>query len=82
MTGIEVIIRVYNLSIGVIVTPIDRKFYRFKVAPVNGGAYPMILNYQPDNSWIVEKATMKFFTAKYVRRLGNLIQIKKPEWFI
>lgn len=81
MTGFEIILQIYNLSIGVIVTPMDKQFYHFKVETVRGGPHPMILKYHPDYSWIVEKATMKFFTQTYVRQLGALIEIKKPEWF-
>ena len=41
----------------------------------------MILKYLPDCSWIAEKATMKFFTKAYIRRLGALIESKKPHFF-
>jgi hypothetical protein len=81
MKNLEVIIRVYNLSLDLLVTPTDNQFYRFKVEIVNGGDIPMVFKYQPDHSWILEKATMKFFTKKYVAQLGALVQIKRPEWF-
>jgi hypothetical protein len=82
MTRFEVNIRIYNLSLSLIVKPMNNQFYHFKVETMSGGHHPMILKYQPGCHWIVEKATMKFFTQTYVRQLGALIQIKKPEWFI
>ncbi|EHQ30992.1 hypothetical protein [Mucilaginibacter paludis] len=82
MSGFEINIQVYNMPLSVIVTPIDSKFCRFKVETVRGKAQPMILTYRPDCSWIVEQASMKFFTLAYVGKLGALIKNKKPEWFL
>jgi len=67
------------MSLGLIVTPLDTRFSRFKVETAEGGAVPMILKCLPNHSWIVEKTTMKFFTKKYVKQLGALIEGKKKE---
>jgi hypothetical protein len=81
MTSFEIIIWIYNLSMSLMVTPIDAKFRRFKVETTNSGTDAMIVKCSRGNSWVAEKATMKFFTKKYVHELGKLIEVKKPEWF-
>jgi len=81
VTSFEIIIWIYNLSLSLVVTPIDPKFRRFKVETNGSGPDAMIVKCLRGHSWIVEKATMKFFTKKYVHQLGKLIEIKKPEWF-
>lgn len=81
MVSFEIVIWLYNLSICLMVTPVDTKFCHFKVETADGGSRPMILKYLPDGSWIAEKATMKFFTKEYILRLGALIEAKKPGWF-
>lgn len=81
MISVEIVIWVYNLSLCLVVTPIDSKFRRFKVETINQGQDAMIVKYSPGHSWKAEKTTMKFFTKKYIRELGKLIQVKKPEWF-
>ena len=40
----------------------------------------MIIKYMPDHTWVAENVTMKFFTEKYIRELGALIESKKQEW--
>jgi hypothetical protein len=81
MTSFEIIIWIYNLSLCLVITPLDSKFCRFKVETVSTGSSAMILKYLPDHSWIAEKTTMKFFTKEYIHKLGKLIEIKRPEWF-
>lgn len=81
MISTEIIIWIYNLSLCLVVTPIDTKFHRFKVETLNNGSDFMILKYLPEHFWIAEKVTMKFFTKEYIHQLGKLIEIKRPEWF-
>jgi hypothetical protein len=81
MTSFEIIIWIYNLSLYLVITPLDAKLCRFKVETVSTGSDVMILKYLPDHSWIVEKTTMKFFTKEYIHQLGKLIEIKRPECF-
>jgi hypothetical protein len=81
MTSFEIVIWIYNLSLQLSVTPMGNTTDRFKIETKEGGENPMIVKYLPDQSWIAEKATMKFFTANYIRELGQLIERKKPEWF-
>ena len=81
MISVEIVIWVYNLSLCLVVTPIDAKFRRFKVETINSTQDAMIVKYSPGHSWVAEKATMKFFTKKYIRELGKLIKIERPEWF-
>lgn len=81
MTGFEIIIWIYNLSLPLVITPVDSKCRRFRVETISSGPEAMIVKYLPDHSRVAEKATMKFFTKKYIHRLGRLIEIKQPEWF-
>jgi hypothetical protein len=81
MTSFEIIIWIYNLSLYLVITPMDSKFCRFKVEPVNTGSGMMILKYLADHSWVAEQTTMKFFTKEYIYQLGELIESKRPEWF-
>ena len=41
----------------------------------------MILRYLPGKSWVAEKVAMKCFTKEYIRQLGKLIELKRPELF-
>ncbi len=81
MISIEIALFVYNLPLGLIITPLEVTPLRLDVKAVSGDTNSMILKYLPNNSWTAEKCTMKFFTKKYVEQLGLLIQNKKPEWF-
>ncbi|MEO6849807.1 MAG: hypothetical protein ABI203_02800 [Mucilaginibacter sp.] len=81
MTSFEIIIWIYNLSLYLVVTPLDANFCHFKVETANIGSGILILKYLPDRSWITEKTTMKFFTKAYTHKLGKLIEVKRPEWF-
>jgi hypothetical protein len=82
MTSFETVIRVYNLSLGLIVTPVGNSPDQFKIEMIKGEPNPMILKYLPDHSWIAEKVTMRFFTKKYISELGALIEGNRPEWFL
>lgn len=82
MTSFETVIRVYNLPLGLIVTPVYGSPYRFKIEMIVGEPNPMILKYLPDHSWSAEKVTVKFFTKKYISELGALIEWNRPEWFL
>jgi len=81
MGGCEIVMLLYNLSVCLMVTPIDSEFCRFKIEIWGGGSIPMVLKLLPDRSWTVEKATMKFFTKNHIRELGELIEGERPEWF-
>ena len=81
MTSFEIIISIYNLSLYLVITPMDSQFQQFKVETLTKGFNVMILKYLPEHSWVAEKVTMKFFTKEYIHKLGKLIEIKKPEWF-
>jgi hypothetical protein len=81
MTSFELNIWIYNLSLYLVVTPLDAKYCHFKVEDASTGSGVMILKYLPDRSWIAEKTSMKFFTKEYIHQLGKLIEIKRPEWF-
>jgi len=72
---------IYNLPLGLIIIPVEVKPLTFKVKATAGNTNSMILKYLPDNSWVAEKSTMKFFTKKHIEQLGLQIQNKKPEWF-
>lgn len=81
MGSFKIIIWIYDLPLSLLVTPLNEKFYRFKVQTINISSDVMILINLPDNSWKSEKRTMKFFTLDYINQLGKLIEAKKPEWF-
>jgi len=71
----KIVIWIYNLSMDLVVTP-STLHRRFKVETIAGGANPMIIKYMPDHTWVAENVTMKFFTEKYIRELGALIERK------
>jgi hypothetical protein len=77
----KIVIWIYNLSMDLVVTPTDGMLHRrFKVETITGEVNPMIIKYMPDHTWVAENVTMKFFTEKYIRELGALIESKKQEW--
>ena len=73
----KIVIWIYNLSMDLVVTPMDSTLHhRFKVETITGEANPMIIKCMPDHTWVAENVTMKFFTEKYIRELGALIERK------
>jgi hypothetical protein len=79
MTSFEIMLWIYNLSMRLVVTPLDSKFYRFRVDTVSSGHGAVILKFLPDHSWVAEQVSMKCFTKEYIHQLGKLIEIKKAE---
>ena len=74
-------IGIYNLPMELLITPIGNKVsHRFRVETIAGATIVMIIKYLPDGDWVAESVTMKFFTEKYIRELGSLIESKKHEW--
>lgn len=81
MASFEIILWIYDLSLRLMVTPIDDESCRFKIETTCCRADVMILNYLPDHSWNAEKVTMKFFTKAYIHQLGKLIEMERPGLF-
>jgi len=81
MASFEIVLWIYNLSLHLLVTPLDSKFYRFKVEAIRSGNGATILKYLPDRSWVAEQVGMKCFTKEYINQLGKLIELEKPELF-
>jgi hypothetical protein len=52
----------------------------FRVETIAGSANAMIIKYMPDRTWVAENVTMKFFTERYIRELGLLIEGEQHEW--
>jgi len=77
MTSFEIMLWIYNLSLRLVVTPLDSKFYRFKVDVVSSGHGAAILKFLPDHSWVAEQVSMKRFTKEYINQIGKLIEIEK-----
>lgn len=77
----KIVIWIYNLSMELIVTPVvSSRNCHFKVETITGEAKPMIIKYMPDQTWVAENVTMKFFTEKYIREMGASIESKNLEW--
>jgi hypothetical protein len=81
MANFEIMLWIYNLSLRLVITPLDSGFRRFKVETINSLNGAMILKYLPGKSWVAEKVAMKCFTKEYIRQLGKLIELKRPELF-
>jgi hypothetical protein len=65
MANFEIMLWIYNLSLRLVITPLDSGFSRFKVEAVNSGNGAMILRYLPDHqSWVSEEVAMKCFTKE------------------
>jgi len=63
-----------------VVTPVGSTLHRrFKVETIAGEANPTIIKYMPDHTWVAENVTMKFFTEKYIREVGALIENKNKD---
>jgi len=81
MESFTVMLKIYDLSIGLIVTPLDSKPFYFKIETTIGGPNSMFMNRMPDHSWIANCIQMKYFTYKNIQRLGALIEVKQPGLF-
>jgi len=64
MISIEIALFIYNLPLALIITPLGTESLRIKVNSISGNTNSMITKYLPDNLWIAEKSSMKFFTKK------------------
>jgi hypothetical protein len=81
MESFTVMLKIYNLSMGLIVTPLDSKPFYFKIETTTGGPNSMLMNRMPDHSWNADCIQMKYFTHKNVQRLGALIELEQPGLF-
>jgi len=81
MESFTVIISIYSSALAFIVTRISARPYRFKVETAVGEPHATVLKLLPDNNWIAEQVSMKYFTKRNILRLGALIEREKLKWF-
>jgi len=82
MESFTVMLKIYDLSMGLIVTTIDSKPFCFKIETTTDGPNSMIINRLPDRTWNAECIKMKYFTDENIQNLGALIESEKPGLFL
>jgi hypothetical protein len=81
MKSFTIIISIYSSAMAFIITRISARPYRFKIETTVGEPHATVLRLLPDNNWIAEQVSMKYFTKRNIRRLGALIEKEKLKWF-
>ena len=62
MESFKIVIWIYDLSLRLLVTPVDAELCQFKIETNNTSARATILNYSKDHSWNAAIVIRKFFT--------------------
>lgn len=75
-------LEIYNLSMVLIVTPITKSPFCFRIRTIAHSPNAMTISRLPDLSWNAENIQKKYFTLEIIQRLGAMIELKKPILFL
>jgi len=76
MISFHLVLHIYNAPLTLVVTQLSILPLRFLIKALNGQTNSIIIKRLPDHGWTGELVTMKFFTKKYIQRLGKMIEVK------
>jgi hypothetical protein len=80
MKSFTIILSIYSSAMAFMVTCISANPYRFKIETTVGEPNATVLKLLPGHTWVAEHVAVKYFTKRNIKRLGALIEVKKPEW--